>query len=320
MNLRSRSCVIAAGVAVAVLAKTQACSVCGCSLSSDWGLQDYSETPGALFSLRYEYFDQDQLRAGTGTVSRHDFPLPHEEELQVSTANRNVMLQLDDAINPEWAVSIQLPYRDRSHQTIAEGDTDVSSSHARGLGDARVLVRYLPKGTLTHRWMLQVGLQVPTGRFDQDFATGPQAGERLDRGLQLGTGTTDLLAGAAWFGRPAVSWGLFTQVLLDQPLAERDAFAPGASLTFNGGVRWLNAGNLTPQLQLNIRTEDRERGVNSDRANSGGTVAFLSPGITAQFSARLGAYVFVQLPVYQRWNGLQLQPRALVITGLNCRW
>ncbi|HVT73505.1 MAG TPA: hypothetical protein VHD61_10230, partial [Lacunisphaera sp.] len=110
------------------------------------------------------------------------------------------------------------------------------------------------------------------------------------------------------------------QALVDQPLAERDGFAPAATVTLNSGVRWLNASRVTPQLQLNLRHEDRERGANSDRANSGGTVALLSPGLTVQFGPKVSAYAFVQVPVYQRWTGLQLQPRALFITGINSRW
>ncbi|HVT72503.1 MAG TPA: hypothetical protein VHD61_05155, partial [Lacunisphaera sp.] len=205
MKFPAFSRLAAATLVVAAAPHAPACSVCGCSLSSDWGPEGYLESRGVLLNLRYEYFEQDQLRSGADAVDRHDYPLPHDEELQVSTSNRNLVLQLDDVIDRRWALSLQLPYHDRDHRTIAEDTTAVSSSHARGLGDARVLARYQLKDTLADRWVLQFGLKLPTGRFDQDFATGPVAGERLDRGLQLGTGTTDLLAGVAWFGRPATS-------------------------------------------------------------------------------------------------------------------
>lgn len=320
MRFPALSTLAASALVAAATSNAPACSVCGCSLSSDWGLQDYHESPGFTLGLRYEYFEQDQLRSGPKAVDLHAYTLPADQELQVSTTNRNTILQFDDVLNRHWAVSVQLPHHDRDHRTIAEDTTEVSSSRARGLGDARVLARYRLQGTLAHSWILQCGLKLPTGRFDQDFATGPVAGERLDRGLQLGTGTTDALAGVAWFGRPASHWGLFAQALLDQPLSEREGFAPAASLTVSGGVRWLNAGSITPQLQLNVRTEGRERGVNSDPDNSGGTVALLSPGLSAQLAARISAYAFVQFPLYQRWNGLQLQPRTLLIAGLDCRW
>lgn len=53
----------------------------------------------------------------------------------------------------------------------------------------------------------------------------------MDRGLQLGTGTTDLLAGVSYFSRPVTYVGAFASAMIDQPLAERENFLPPASLT-----------------------------------------------------------------------------------------
>jgi hypothetical protein len=165
----------------------------------------------------------------------------------------------------------------------------------------------------------QFGLKLPTGGFEQNFATGPQAGSPLDRGLQLGTGTTDVLLGAAWFARPLVNLGVFSQATLDQPLAQRAGFSPSSSLTLNSGVRWLNSSAFTPQLQFNVRWDGREHGVNADVDNSGGTFAYLSPGLTADLTTKVNAFAFVQLPVYQRVNGLQLEPQWLLSVGFRFR-
>ena len=159
---------------------------------------------------------------------------------------------------------------------------------------------------------------MPTGRFDQNFVQGPQTGELLDRGLQLGTGTTDLIAGVSWFGQPAANLGTFAQLTLDQSLAARADFLPSNSLTLSGGVRWLNPSRFTPQLQLNVKWEGREHGAEADIANSGGTLAYLSPGITVELAIHTSAFLFVQLPVYQRVNGLQLEPKWLLSFGF--RW
>lgn len=86
----------------------------------------------------------------------------------------------------------------------------------------------------SYRWAVQFGLKLPTGRFAQNFADGLPAGELLDRSLQLGKGTTDLLAGISWFDRPATTAGTFVQATVDQPLAARDDFLPSASLTLSG--------------------------------------------------------------------------------------
>jgi len=84
-------------------------------------------------------------------------------------------------------------------------------------------------------------------------------------------------------------------------------------------VRWLNSSRFTPQLQLNLKAEGREHGVEADTANSGGTIAYLSPGATVELAAHASAFVFVQLPVYQRVNGLQLEPRWLLSLGVRLR-
>ena len=271
--------------------------------------------PGLQADVRYEYYEQSDLRRGTQRADRSAFVFPNDQEIQSSTLNRNVWLDLDYVGSPAWGVTVQLPYHDRFHRTIAADDVAVSTSHARGVGDLRLLGRYQHFG-LQSSYSLQLGLKLPTGRVDQNFATGPQAGAPLDRGLQLGTGTTDVLVGASYFTRPRETLGCFAQVMLDQPLASKDGFCPAASLALNGGVRFLTAGWLTPQVQLNVRWDGRESGVNSDWANSGGTMIYVSPGLTADLGHRLHAFTFVQLPLYQRVNGLQLEPRWLLSLGL----
>ena len=294
------------------------CSVCGCSLSSDWAAQGYPVTPGLDAGLRFEYFEQSDLRGGTGSVDRATLTFPNDNEIQQRTLNRNTWLDLNYVVNSSWAFTASIPYHDRFHTTIAAGDTDISTSRANGLGDVRLLARYQFHREASQSWSVQFGLKLPTGGFNQNFAEGPQAGERLDRGLQLGTGTANLILGASWFSRPATNLGAFMQATLEQPLATRTDFLPSSSLNLSGGVRWLNSSRFTPQLQLNIKTETREHGAEADTDNSGGTLVYLSPGVTAELSQQANAFVFVQLPVYQRVNGLQLEPRWLLSVGL--RW
>ncbi len=307
------SCAVLIGLTRAAVA----CSVCNCSLSSDWAAQGYPTTPGLEAGVRFEYFNQTDLRSGTNRVDRATLTFPNDSEIQQRTLNRSTWLDLDYVLNSTWSVTASLPYHDRFHTTIVDGDTAISTSQASGLGDVRLLARYQSHRAASSSWSVLLGLKLPTGRFDQNFASGPQAGELLDRGLQLGTGTTDLLAGVSWFARPATTLGTFAQLVLDQPLAARADFLPSTSVTLSGGVRWLNSSRLTPQLQLNVKWEGREHGSEADTDNSGSTIVHLSPGVTAELGRNSAAFVFVQLPLYQRVNGLQLEPRWLLSFGLN---
>ena len=293
------------------------CSVCGCSLSSDWASQGYRSLPGWQATWRFEYYDQSMLRSGTTTEDRSDLSLPNDQEIQQDTLNRNTWLGLDYVFDPSWALSVQLPWYDRFHSTIAPGDTAISTSHASGLGDLQIVGRY-QSFNLQRSVGVTLGLKLPTGRFDQNFATGPAAGTPLDRGLQLGTGAADLLVGASYFTHPTVRLGCFAQVLADQPLDSRAGFRPAPSVSLNSGVRLLTNGAVTPQLQVNLRWDGRETGANADRDNSGDTFAYLSPGMTVEVGAHGHGFAFVQVPVYQRVNGLQLTPRWLLSVGL--RW
>jgi hypothetical protein len=224
-------------------------------------------------------------------------------------------LGFDYSPNVNWGINLQLPYFDRYHTTIAPGDTEISTSHTESIGDVRVVGRYLGL-TADHSLGVQLGLKLPTGSFDNTFISGPEAGQPLDRGLQPGTGTTDLLVGAFTFGAISRDWDYFVQGILQQPLNSRDGFKPGTGFNLNTGVRYLGIERITPSLQINARIEAREQGVNADVDNSGATLVYLSPGVNFQITNKFHAYLFAQVPIYQRVNGWQLEPRSTFTVGI----
>lgn len=302
-------------VAMAAPATASACSSCGCTLNSDWASQGYAVGSGFRVDLRYDYFNQSDLRAGTDSVDRSTLEIPNERELQHTTINRNTTLGVDYAPSRDWGINVQLPYFERFHNTIAEGDTALSYSKSSSIGDARITGRFqgfspdLSFGVL-------FGLKLATGRTDVDFYAGPQAGEPLDRGLQPGTGTTDALLGVYDFGNWSESVGYFAQATLQQPLNSDDGFKPGAGLNVTAGLRYTAWQRFTPQMQINVRAEKRESGVNADIPNSGATLAYFSPGFSYRFDSHWDGFAFVQFPIYQRVNGFQLEPERLFSVGL----
>lgn len=130
-------------------------------------------------------------------------------------------------------------------------------------------------------------MKPPTGSFKQTFGKGPETGELLDHGLQRGTGTTDALLGVYTFGYLSESVGYFGQAMAQIALDARDGFRPGNSVNMNLGLRYLDAGRWTPQIQLNLHGEQRESGAFADVSNSGATLAYLSPGLGRLWSAGL---------------------------------
>lgn len=317
MSRFSRSVVVIA-TAAALPGLASACSTCGCSLNSDWASQGYATSSGLHLSLREDYFNQSRLVEGSDRIARGSIALPSDEEVQYKTINRNTLLGADYQLNRYWGVSVQLPWLDRHHQTYPEGETTLSTSDGQGIGDVRVVARYQgfsPDASLG----LQFGLKLPTGSFKQRFSDGSEAGELLDRGLQRGSGTTDALLGLYKFGYVSDSVGYFGQAMAQVALNARDGFRPGNSLNVNLGLRYLDAGRFTPQIQLNLHSEQRESGALADVDNSGATLAYLSPGLGVKLGKRLDAFVFVQLPIHEHVNGVQIEPGRLWSAGLQYR-
>jgi hypothetical protein len=311
-SIRKRAIVIA--ISLAAPQAALACSSCGCTLSSDWLIQG-ADHKGLTVDLRFDYFDQDQLRSGTSAVDRNSITLPTDTEVQQRTINRNYNLFLDYAPEGDWGVSMQLPYFNRYHTTIAEGDVDVSTSHTKSIGDMRLLGRY--RGLADDKSTgIQFGLKLPTGGIDNNFISGPQEGEPLDRGLQPGTGTTDLLVGVYNFGAVNRDWDYFAEAIVQQPLNSRDDFRPGTGVNVSFGARYMSFQDWRPQIQVNARVEGRESGANADVENSGATLVYLSPGVNVKVAPNTAAYAYVQVPIYQRVNGLQIEPRYSISVGL----
>lgn len=319
MNRLSRSLAsVAAGALATLPGVAAACSTCGCSLNSDWASQGYATSRGLHLSLREDYFNQSRLVSGSHRVAFGSVNLPSESEVQRRTINRNTLLGLDYSFNRAWGLSVQLPWFSRDHQTWPEGETTLSSSRGQGIGDIRVIGRYQgfsPDAGLG----VQFGVKLATGTFRQRFDAGTATGELLDRGLQRGTGTTDALFGVYRFGYLGESIGYFGQAMAEIPMNARDGFRPGNSLNVNLGLRYLDAGNVTPQVQLNLHGEQRESGAFADIANSGATFAYFSPGLDVKLGRRVDAFVFVQVPVYEHVNGLQIEPGRLWSAGVQVR-
>lgn len=292
-----------------------ACSSCGCSLNTDWAAQGFGGDAGFRVDLRLDYLDQTQLRSGTKAVDRGSLDMPNDREIQQRTLNRNYTLSLDYTANADWGVAVQIPYFDRYHTTIAPGDTEISTSHTKSLADVRVIGRY--QGfTRDHSVGVQFGVKLPTGNIHNTFIDGPQAGQPLDRGLQPGTGTTDLLAGGYKFGALSRDWDYFLQGLLQLPLNSKEDFKPGVGVNLNAGLQYVSFASFTPMLQINARIEKRDSGANADIPNSGATLVYLSPGVHYHVTHKTHLYAFMQLPIYQNVNGFQIEPRYTASVGL----
>ena len=294
----------------------EACASCGCTLTADWLSQGLAAQPGTTVSLRYDYIPQTTLRTGTTTVDRAAFQFPTNREIERYTYNHSLTVTLDHQFANDWGVDVQLPVLTRPHLTIAEDTTEPSHSDTKGVGDLRLVGRWQGLSTPGTVTGIEAGLVLPTGKFGQTFDSGPEAGEKVDRGLQPGTGTVQAVLGAYHLGALVPDLGYFVQLSGQAALNHRDGYKPGSFIQASAALNYTRWRNVTPQLQLSVRHSGRESGPDADRPNSGGNQINVAPGVSAKISARLVGFGFVELPLYNRVNGYQLVPKAKLSLGL----
>lgn len=314
-TLGRAACIVIAGLLAALPSlDALACSTCGCTLNTDLGNQGVEGGKGWRLDLRYDLVDQTQLRQWGTAVSLSP---PQPFELEQRTRNTYTDLGVDYGFSRAWGVNLQLPFVGRFHTTYDTGDTSLSiSDYSHALGNVRLMGRYTGFSPDMSNGFL-FGLKLPTGATDRRFDSGPDQGLLLDPTLQPGTGTTDAMLGGYHFGEFGAGLGWFAQAMYQRALDSHDGYAPGDSFNLNAGLRFYWGDFLTPQLQVNYQLRARDKGAQADPADTGGHVLYLSPGITFAFDSGWHGFLFLQLPVHQYVNGLQLSPRRIISTGVS---
>jgi hypothetical protein len=311
-------------LALSALCAADARASCGsayCLLNTNWATQGVWVEPGARLDLRYEYIDQNQVRSGTGKASAAD--QAEEDHREIATVNRNLLATFDYAFDERFGITVSVPVVDREHTHIHVDELDAGGEREKWdftrLGDIRVLGRMqLSSPTdLTHAYGISAGVKLPTGTFTIANADG----ERAERSLQPGTGTTDVLVGGYYrYAMPALHSVLFAQFIAQSPLDSRSYFKPGQSFGADFGYRYNLGARANLMLQLNYLIRERDRGGEAEPENSGSRTLTLSPGACFALTPTIQLYAFVQQRLYQYMNGVQLSSPRGVVGGVSARF
>ncbi len=198
----------------------------------------------------------------------------------ISTYNRTVLANIDHTASSGCGIAVQLPLLNHAHIHVHNGP-----------------------------------------------ATGPETenltnadGERAGRSLQPGNGSTDLIAGAYCRDRMLASaTGWFAQGLWQRAVATRDDYRPGDRFAIDVGINYPAGPRLGLLRQLNAAIKSRDSGANAEPDRSGGKVVNLSPGLRYAGSKSTQIYSFIQKPVYQDVNGIQLTAGWPAVIGIGYR-
>lgn len=303
-------------LATGLTAASASCGSAFCTLMTDRYAQGTGEPHiGWSADLRIESVSQTRLRSGTSKLDASQ--VTGEEAIERHTKNLNLVTTLGYGFDENWSVSVRIPAVRRDHlHDLIDGTTALPSTPEQWrftkLGDIQVIARrQMASADSSTSFAGFVGLKLPTGSTKVVNADG----SRAERALQPGSGTTDVLIGAAFRRAIGVADALIGQASVSAALNKREEFKPGTRVEASVGWSHAYAHDLGAVLQLNMRRRGHDRGNQAEPANSGSTMVDLSPGMTVGVGHNSTLYGYVQLPVYQNVTGIQLVPRTSLALG-----
>jgi hypothetical protein len=290
---------------------------------------------GVTLDLSFQYIDQDQPRIGTRNARVGEIPGEHHDE--VRTLNRIATALVSYAPTDRLQLSAAVPFVSRDHRHLAsshehlgnvrtDDNTVPEAWQFNGLGDVLLEGRFR---VTPHVWAIG-GVKLPTGSHEERN----DDGEVAELPIQPGTGSTDGIVGFSFQGGtvqpiaasgPAGHYGrvpYFASVTYQFRTGATDGYRLGNELQLNAGGAYPLPHRLDLLLQLNGRRRDRDEiaAEPDEEGFTGGTYVYASPGLRWSLADRAAVYGIVQLPLYQKVEGLQLTADRNYVIGLQTRF
>jgi len=319
--------VVLLGVLTIAPSARATCGSANCFLVT--ATQERVSSSGMLtVDLSYRFISQSRKLSGTKEVSevltpKVDFEngvllLDHHREIR--TQNTLVQIDLSYGLTPRLTLAGTLPIinqRDHEHWDDVGDPVDehfTRSDGSSGFGDVRLGARYAlivkTKDLLTGA----VTLKLPTGAYTLHDSEGAIN----EPTIQPGTGTTDVILSAHYAHQvvPArLEW--FVSAAWRNGRKNDLEYQFGDETVANAGL-WHKAGDrVTWSLQVNWRHTGRDRFLSQVVPSTGATFLDLTPGLRLETSTGTSLYGFVQVPVRQDVNEVQLAPRTALLLGVS---
>ena len=271
----------------------------------------------------FQYIDQDQVRIGTHKGFVGEIPSTHDE---IRTVNRGIGLLASYATSDQFVLSAVVPFVSRYHEHLEEASAQLETWRFSDLGDIAVSGRYRVG---TKVWTT-LGVKLPTGARRPTNSEG----EAAEVTLAPGSGSYDFFGGVVFqtqLAVPSLSHGLlgnaavmpfFAGATYRRNGSGTESYRIGDELLVNAGLNYplFTQLQLIAQVNADFRGKDDVGDTDEDPNHTGRTSIFVSPGVRVGLPGGIAAYWVVQVPVYQRVNGIQLTARYNLLTGVQARF
>ncbi len=270
---------------------------CGCDAFEVGTGSMFPIQPGSQIDFEYDY--QNQGRNWSGASSS---PAENNDDKDIRTSFYTVGVRR--MFSRSWGVSVRIPYWNRHFLTTDDGNLAAFDHGAAG--DIRIQAIYTGFSPDMSTG-LTLGLKVPSG--DHSYPN-------FDPDTEIGTGSTDLLAGGHHLGHlPGGRLSWFASVLGQQPLWHLARYRPGGVVDGTVGVShrgWTLGGfRLSPLGQVIVAVRGRDAGSGADPEDTGFERVLLAPGADLHWRT-LHVLGDVGFPFWQHVHGNQLVASSLV--------
>lgn len=299
--------------------RAAACSSCP---SGDVGTSyNFPGGVGGMAWMQYNFESQSQNYSG---FNKAPADANHDKLIQTST----MIAGLQYFWNEQWGFQILVPsantlYRYAPHNGDHGGETAEAHAEEGHAGE------HQGEQVVTKQWwaMGDIRLNAIWTGLSKDQSTGINLGVKLpsgnwtepdvERSVQVGTGSTDILFG--FYHRHRITsdarWSWYAQAQLDAPVILQGGYTPGIAVDVAAGAYYsgLSIGRMKirPVAQALFTTVGADSGPAASGQNNGFQQLSLAPGLEFELHP-VRVYADVAMPVMNNVSGNQLIAPAQV--------
>lgn len=322
-------CIMVMGVLWLLSAQTGLASCGSETCPIDYSVGNLFTPHSFHFNVSYQRIAQDQPRIGRRIAAVGELPNPEHDE--IATLNEIWNFQADYNITSRLRAEALVPFVHRTHRHLSHesSPSEVEAWDLHGIGDVMATADYAaltPRHSRGSTLTIGFGLKFPTGQTHRSNEDGDEA----EITLQPGSGSFDLLSRAHYMytwqartiGGSHVIAPIFVTVTHRLNGRGREEYRIGQELQVHAGASYPITSwfDLRTQVNARMRAHDDRGRTHEPTEFTGGTWIYLSPGGEVRLHERIGFYTYVQLPIYQRVNRIQLTSSMNWLAGFVYRF